>query len=61
MGELLGGASRVDAVIGPACSAACEVTSYLSGGQIIPQISWGCTALSLSNKEEYRLVSPPSL
>jgi ABC-type branched-subunit amino acid transport system substrate-binding protein len=56
MGELLGGASKVDAVIGPACSSACEVTSYLSGGQKIPQISWGCTASSLSNKEKYRLV-----
>jgi len=59
MGELLGGASKVDAVIGPACSAACEVTSYLSGGQGIPQISWGCTASSLSNKEKYRLVRHP--
>ena len=41
MGELLGGASRIDAVIGPGCSSACEVTSYLSGGQNLPQISWG--------------------
>ena len=31
MGELLGGPSRVDAVIGPACSTACEVTSYIAG------------------------------
>jgi ABC-type branched-subunit amino acid transport system substrate-binding protein len=58
MGELLGGASRVDAVIGPGCSSACEVTSYLAGGQGTPQISWGCLASSLSNKEEHRLVSP---
>ena len=58
MGELLRGTSRVDAVIGPACSSACEVTSYLSGGQSIPQISYGCTAVSLSNKKKYRLVSP---
>ena len=56
MGELLAGS--VDAVIGPGCSSACEVTSYLSGGQKIPQISWGCTASSLSNKEKYRLVRP---
>ena len=56
MGKLLGGASRVDAVIGPGCSSACEVTGYLSGGQGIPQISWGCTAVSLSNKEQYGLV-----
>ena len=61
MGELLGGASTVDAVIGPGCSSACEVTSYLSGGQGIPQISWGCTASSLSNKEKYRLVRPLSV
>ena len=61
MGELLGRASRVDAVIGPGCSSACEVTSYLSGGQKIPQISWGCTAVSLSNKEKYRLVRHPLL
>ena len=59
MGELLRGASKVDAVIGPGCSAACEVTSYLSGGQGLPQISWGCTAVSLSNKDKYRLVRGP--
>ena len=61
MGELLRGAHRVDAVIGPGCSSACEVTSYLSGGQGIPQISWGCAASSLSNKEQYRLVELPSV
>ena len=61
MGELLGGASTVDVVIGPACSATCEVTSYLLGGQKIPQISWGCTASSLSDKEKYRLVRPLSV
>ena len=58
MGKLLRGASGVDAVIGPGCSPACEVTSYLSGGQDIPQISYSCTAVSLSNKEKYRLVTP---
>ena len=41
MGKLLGGKTRIDAVIGPGCSSACEVTNYLSGGQGIPQISWG--------------------
>ena len=56
IGELLGGVSRVDAVIGPGCSSACEVTSYLSGGQGIPQISWGCALPELSNKEKHRLV-----
>ena len=44
MGELQNGVSRIDAVVGPACSAACEVTSHLSGGQSIPQISWGTKA-----------------
>ena len=58
MGELLGGMTKVDAVIGPACSAACEVTSYLAGGHKIPQISWACAAVSLSNKDQHRLVSP---
>ena len=56
MGELLAGESRIDAVIGPACSSACEVTSHLSGGQGIPQISWGCTSPTLSDKNEYQLV-----
>ena len=32
---------KISAVIGPGCSSACEVTSHLSGGQNIPQISWG--------------------
>ena len=59
MGKLLAGS--VDAVIGPGCSSACEVTGYLSGGQGIPQISWGCRASSLSNKEKYGLVRPLSL
>ena len=57
MGKLLGEANRVDAVIGPACSSACEVTSYLAAGQGIPQISYSCTAASLSNKKEHCLVS----
>ena len=41
LGKLLGGKSRINAVIGPGCSTACEVTSHLSAGQDIPQISWG--------------------
>ena len=41
MGDLLGEVgARVDAVIGPACSSACEVTNYLSIGQHVPQISY---------------------
>ena len=58
MGKLLGGTSTVDAVIGPGCSSACEATSYLSGGEGTTQISYSCTAVSLSNKEKHRLVSP---
>ena len=61
MGELLRGASRIDAVVGPACSSACEVTSYLASGQDLPQISWGCAASSLSSKERHRLVGLPSV
>ena len=36
MGKLLDGKNRIDAVIGPGCSSACEVMSYLSEGQGIP-------------------------
>ena len=56
LGELLQGESSIDAVIGPACSSACEVTSYLSGGQNIPQISYGCTSPTLSDKTKFPLV-----
>ena len=47
----------IAAVIGPGCSSACEVTSYLSAGQNIPQISASCTAPSLSSKDEHPLFS----
>ena len=57
MGKLLQGERRIDAVIGPACSSACEVTSHLSGGQDIPQISYGCTSPKLSDKADFRLFS----
>ena len=56
LGELLRGASTVNAVIGPGCSSACEVTSYLASGQKIPQISWGCMSQTLSDKNKYQLV-----
>ena len=59
IGELLGGKSRISAVIGPACSAACEVTSQLTAGQDIPQISYGCTSPSLSDKAKFELVCIP--
>ena len=47
---------RFSAVIGPACSSACAVTSHLAAGQSLPEISWGCTSPVLSNKDEYQLV-----
>ena len=56
MGKLLGGVSRVDAVIGPGCSSACEVTSYLAAGQNISQVSYACTAVSLSDTDLHPLV-----
>ena len=48
MGELFerwlsGNIPDIDAVIGPGCSSACEVTSYLSAGWGIPQLSYSCT------------------
>ena len=43
LGKLLADENiRIDAVIGPGCSSACEVTSHLLGAQGIPQLSWGC-------------------
>ena len=61
MGKLLGEASRarraVDVVIGPGCSAACEVTSYLARGQNLAQVSWGTTSPSFSSNEKFPLVS----
>ena len=34
MGELLHDKTHVSAVIGPGCSSACKVTSYLGAGQV---------------------------
>ena len=60
IGKLLAGESRISAVLGPGCSSACEVTSYLSGGKGIPQISYGCSSPSLSNKVDHQLVRSAS-
>ena len=57
LGKLLAPPSRISAVIGPACTTACEVTSYLAGAQNISQISWGCLSPALSNKTEFGLVT----
>ena len=48
---------KKDAVIGPGCSAACKMTSYLAGGQGLPQLSFGCTSPELSLHDEFPLVS----
>ena len=52
MGQLLMGVRRIDAVIGPGCSPACEATSHLLGGQGIPQVSYSCTSPTLSIKTQ---------
>ena len=39
-------AEKISAVIGPGCSEACEVSSYLAAGQNVAVISWGCIFLS---------------
>ena len=58
MGKLLGGARRVDAVIGPGCATACSATSYLCQGQNLPQVSFGCEATEFSAKDDHPLVRP---
>ena len=47
---------ELHAMIGPGCSSACEVTSYLSSGANLPQISYSCTSPALSDKSNYELV-----
>ncbi len=46
----------VDAVIGPDCSAACESTAILTAGLGIPQISYSCSSIALSDKRTYPTV-----
>ncbi len=48
----------VDAVIGPDCSVACESTAILTAGLDIPQISYSCSSLALSDKKTYPTVRP---
>jgi ABC-type branched-subunit amino acid transport system substrate-binding protein len=48
----------VDAVIGPDCSAACESTAYLTAGRDIPQISYACGSMDLSDKTKFPTVRP---
>ena len=46
----------VDAVIGPDCSVACESTAILTAGLDIPQISYSCSSVTLSDKKTYPTV-----
>ena len=46
----------VDAVIGPDCSVACESTTILTAGLDIPQISYSCSSIALSDKKTYPTV-----
>ena len=50
--------ASVDAVIGPTCSAGCESTGYITAGLQIPQVSYSCTAASLSEKDKYPMATP---
>jgi hypothetical protein len=60
LGRMLG-EGRVDAVIGPDCSTACESTGYITAGLDIPQISYSCSASILSDKSKYPTVSTHAL
>ena len=57
LGGLLSGAATIHAVIGPACSQACETTAHLSAGQNLAQISFACTSPLLSDKAKFPLFS----
>jgi hypothetical protein len=48
-----------DAVIGPDCSVACESTAILTAGLDIPQISYSCSSIALSDKKAYPTVRLP--
>ena len=48
----------VDAVIGPDCSSACESTAMLTRGLRLAQVSYSCSSIGLSNKDNYPTVSP---
>ena len=47
--------NKVDAIVGPSCSSACEAVSYLAASQEwnLPIISYLCGADSLSNKDAF--------
>ena len=45
--------SRVDAVVGPACSGACSAGADFLQIKDYPMISWDCTQPDLSNKPNF--------
>ncbi|GMI45760.1 hypothetical protein TrCOL_g13479 [Triparma columacea] len=55
----------IDMILGDGCSVACEAEARLAQIWKMPQISWGCTSPSLSNKEKFpfflRTVSPDTI
>ena len=44
---------RVDAIVGPACSAGCEATAYTAASADLVQISYSCAAAALSSEEDF--------
>ena len=45
--------AKVKAFIGPACSRGCVITGLLSTNKHIPMVSYSCSSLELSNKDDY--------
>ena len=45
--------AKVKAFIGPACSRGCVITGLLSTNKRIPMVSYSCSSLELSNKDDY--------
>ena len=43
----------VRAYVGPACSTSCKVAGLLSTSKGIPMVSYSCSSLSLSDKDQY--------
>ena len=45
--------TKMNAIIGPACSDGCKIAAMLASSWNIPMVSYGCAADFLSNTEEY--------
>ena len=54
-------AGQLDAIIGPACSSACESSAYLLRNRALPQVSFGCTESSLIKKYPTVCIFSPHL